>query len=331
MALLPLSAGDRPPLRVQWFDEWHSDLDQALGVLPQIDEYSNELIRLIGCNQVAAKKRIALVIEKGDPKSLILLRRQNAYWVPAMQWMLPGALFPSAPGYEVASLAALKLDVEVAWWRMAGPPPSHPSQVGLHSTTTYGADTRAPFEECWRETGMMKDVLLARKRCKTFEIVVDRPDSSEWIIHRWASQWSSPVDDYRTYLEDRLLVSEWLRAQGKMHSFLILDQGTPIGGATLSVHRGELVAGYIYRDPNYKRFSLGTRLIDFTFSWAAGSPYTRIDLGGGFGYKEGWAPPSGERWKFHICPPWQHAVHRMMGMATRAIMKFRKIKPEIGE
>ncbi len=83
---------------------------------------------------------------------------------------------------------------------------------------------------------------------------------------------------------------------------MLLDGTKVIAGATNTVHGSDLVAGVIYREPEYDWYGVGDRTIDLTFSFAAERGFETLDIGGGHSYKHHWAPQQGERWSFTICP-----------------------------
>ncbi|GIK40331.1 MAG: hypothetical protein BroJett011_41640 [Chloroflexota bacterium] len=85
------------------------------------------------------------------------------------------------------------------------------------------------------------------------------------------------------------------------------------------VHHNDLVAGVIYRKPEYDWYGVGVRLIDLVFSFAAEKGFETLDIGGGHDYKKYWAPQAGERWQFNICPECLYRVKQVVrwGRAVR--------------
>jgi CelD/BcsL family acetyltransferase involved in cellulose biosynthesis len=81
-----------------------------------------------------------------------------------------------------------------------------------------------------------------------------------------------------------------------------MDAGSPVASTTVTVHGDSLVAGVIYRRPEFDRQKVGIRMMDATFAYAAENGYTSFDIGGGFDYKAKWAPQAGRRATFGICP-----------------------------
>ena len=103
-------------------------------------------------------------------------------------------------------------------------------------------------------------------------------------------------------LADRLVVSEYLEKRGLYQTLSLVDADEPVAGLTFLIHRNAAVAQVNYRDPRYDRYGVMTRLMDLSFYWAKERGFETIDLGGSFDYKEKWAPQSGEKWEFDVCP-----------------------------
>jgi CelD/BcsL family acetyltransferase involved in cellulose biosynthesis len=83
------------------------------------------------------------------------------------------------------------------------------------------------------------------------------------------------------------------------------------------VHGRDLVSGVVYRNPAYEKHSVGTRIWDLSFEWAAKNNYEKLDMGGGFDYKQRWAPQEGERIKFRVCPPYLFAMKQALRLGRR--------------
>jgi len=291
-------------LRVQWFSGWNSRLDEALFSLPESEECPRELYRLLAQNKIGLTKKIALITGPDTPVAVIALRRQGHHWLPMTQWMLPGGLFPCRDGYQIQAIAALGIDIEVGWWRMDAPPPDHPYIRRIEQIPTYRMPCSVNPEEFWMKSGRIREITATRKKCAGLTMEVDPPGGFEWIIRNWAEKWTSPYDEYTAYVEDRLITARYLASKNKFHTLVLMDNGTPVSGETLIVHRNDLVLAYNFREPAYDAKRVGTRILDLAFQWAAASRYDSIDLGGGkYGYKKDWAPQDGIRWKFYMSPP----------------------------
>jgi len=158
------------------------------------------------------------------------------------------------------------------------------------------------FERYWRETKNFKTIQHKRNRCREFTLAINSPGSAEWVIDHWDAKWRDNPAIASPSLSDRIVAAKYMESQGRHHTLLLLDQDTPIGGATNTVHHNDLVAGVIYREPEYDWYGVGVRLIDLVFSFAAENGFETMDLGGGHDYKQKWAPQEGERWQFNICP-----------------------------
>ena len=298
----------RQGLRVDWYDVWHPDLTAALADLPPMGDYSHGLFTALAENQQHAHSRFALVSEHDAPVAVVGLREHGFHWELITQWILPGALFPVQPGHELVALAALGLDVDVAWWRMGTLPPAHPWRRDMTVTPTFGAELTGDFEQHWRATGLFKSVRKARNACSDFTFSVNAPGAAAWTIRQWADKWMDDSAVTRQEVSDRILVADHLTAQGRHFALQLHDGAVPVAGATLFAHGDVAVAGVIYRDPAYDWHGVGTRIIDLCFEWARDAGFSFIDMGGGHAYKEKWGPPWSERRQFHICPPHLYAA-----------------------
>ncbi len=310
--------GKQHGFHVQWFDKWNVQLDEALQNLPEMGQYSHELFRLVARNQTLNRKRIALVTDKGIPAAVVALRQRGIFWEPVTQWLLPGSIFPVREDSLMPSLIALGVEVEIAWWRMNASPPNHLwIRANLLPTPTYRMPLSMDFEGYWRKSGQFKDVRSARNRCLGFTFEVNSPGAAEWIIKNSTEKWASSENTYIEDLSDRLIVADYLAKHGQFHSLLLLNGGIPVAGNTFIVHGRDLVSGVVYRNPEYDKFSAGTRIWELSFEWAAKNNYVKLDMGGGFDYKKRWAPQEGERFKFRICPPYLYTIKQALRLGRR--------------
>ncbi len=301
------------PLQVSWFDRWQPVLDEALQALPEAESCPHELYRLLVQNQDAAHKRTALVTDRGEPVAVVGLRQiGRCHWEPVTQWLLPGIVCPARPGYLMPALEALKVDLRVAWWRLAGPPPPSPLMRYSECTPVYRMPCTADFERYWRKTRYFKTIQHSRHRCEGFTWSVNAPGAATWVIQNWDSKWHEHGATADLSLADRLLAATYLERRGQHYTHVLLDGETPIAGATSLVHGRDLVAGVIYRHPDYDRFGVGVRIIDLVFAFAAENGFERMDIGGGYDYKQKWAPQEGERWQFDLCPSFLYRAKQLV-------------------
>jgi CelD/BcsL family acetyltransferase involved in cellulose biosynthesis len=61
------------------------------------------------------------------------------------------------------------------------------------------------------------------------------------------------------------------------------------------VHRGTLVCKDTARDRDYDAYGVGIRSLELMFRWAKANGLEAVDIGGGFAYKQRWAPEDGTR------------------------------------
>lgn len=299
---------DRPlipynELKVTWFDSWHPALDEALRTLPEMEACSHELFRLLIQNPTSVHKRIALITRQGVPIAVAGLRQRGRYsWEPVTQWIIPGAVFPAQSECLIPALEAIRSEVWVAWWRMENSPPPSRLMRYMESTPTYRMRCSDDFEQYWRKNGFFKNIRNMRNRCQDFVLTVNAPGAAEWVIKNWGAKWLDDSALGSPSLSDRILAAKYMESCGRHYTLTLLDQDTPIGGTTNTVHKNDLVAGVLYREPQYERQGVGIRLIDLVFSFAAENGFEMFDMGGGHDYKKQWAPQEGERWWFNISP-----------------------------
>jgi GNAT superfamily N-acetyltransferase len=305
-------------LKVDWFDGWHPILDEALQSLPEMETCPHELFRLLIENPGPARKRSALVTERGVPVAVVGLRQRGRYsWEPVTQWITPGAVFPAKPGYLMSALESLRIEVWVAWWRMASPPPASQLMRYLESTPTYRLSCSGDCERYWRETGHFKTIRRIRNRCRNYTLAINAPGSAEWTIRNWEAKWRPDPATVDPSLTDRIIAANYLEGQGRYYTLTLLDGDVRIGGATMTVHHGDAVAGVLHRDLEYRRQGVGDRLIDLSFTFAAERGFETFDIGGGHHYKSHWARQEGERWWFNICPEPLYGVKQTLNWARR--------------
>jgi hypothetical protein len=322
------AAPHRPPvsspnLRVTWYENWGPELDEALTVLPEMRDCSHDLYRSLARNRIASPKRYALVAEEETPVAAIALRQYQRHWEPVTMWLLPGVFFPAAPGYLGPALAALNVPVDAFWWRMSTPPPDHPAIRDLRAIPVYGMSLSEDFEKFWKHSGLWRNVRHNRNLCRDFTFSVDSKGAAEWVVRKWAEKWSSENPHILDHLEDRVLVANYLAERGRYHTVLCQDKGETVAGASVIVHGRDLVASVNYRNTDYDRYGVMSRVNDYVFNWGAEAGFNAFEIGGGPEYKQKWAPRLGERHYFSICPRPQYFLRRMLQLFTKAREKVQ--------
>jgi hypothetical protein len=304
-------------LRMKPFLDWRPELDEALESLPENGLLPHELFRSLMKMADPKKRQIRLVTEHGVPVALAGLRNRWGYLEPVTQWIVPGVLFPIREGYMPRVLAALDLQVQIAWWRWNEPPPNMDCIGRMRMTPTRGMSCSEDFEHYWRRSGHMKTIQKARNRCKGFELRADTPNASEWTIRNWDARWRPRGMGGSPDLAERLLVARRLEERGLHHTLLLCDKDEPAAGTTLIVDRNEVVAHCNYRNPKYDWHSAMNRLEELMFYWAKERGFTKIDVGGSFDYKEKWAPEDGRKWEFTVCPAYVLCERRISVFAEK--------------
>lgn len=316
----------RPHLRVRWFETWRPELDAALRQLPEMETCPNELFGLLVRNGSAAKKRIALVSERGRPTAVIGLRRRRFAWASVCDGVIPGAIAPAAPGRLWDSIAALGKFVWVNDW--TGPLPRHPNVFCDESLPVYRFSTDVDLDAFWSERGNVNALKKARRRCEraggTMEFEVDHPDAARWILDGWERDWCDDPWVEHLSASDLRIAAAYLGARGMQHTFRLLHDGRPVVGFTAFAGGDTLYPQHSHRDPAYDRLGVGVRLDEMFFRWTQTTHYRTVDLGGGFAYKARWAVQDAVRTRFAIAP--RHLV-----VARTAAYTMRTLRGSLAE
>jgi hypothetical protein len=279
-------------------------------------------------------RRIRLVTERGVPVAVAGLRNRWGFWEPVAQWIVPGMLFPVKEGYMSRVLAALDLEVQIAWWRWNGPPPRMNCMGQIKMTPTRRMSLSEDFEHYWRESSLFRNIRRARNRCEGFELRIDAPNAAELIIRKWDAKWRPEGMREMPDLAERLTVARYLEERGLHHTLLLCDKDEPVAGGTLIVDRNDVVAHCSFRNPDYDRHWAMTWLMASIFHWSKERGFTKIDMGGSFDYKERWAPEEGEKWEFVVCPDYVRSerqfsafVEKVEKILKRCSGKFVSLNP----
>jgi hypothetical protein len=283
-------------LKVEWHQRWTSRLDDALAALPEMPSCPNELLRLLCEARADVKKRIALVLDAGQPVALIALRRRFDLWESVCDGIVPHALAPLLPGRWDAP-RALGVLLKVNEWL---------PEVATHREikARYRVATDVDFDALWKRQHNAESVARARNRCDReggFTFEVDATGAAEWVIGGWRDRWADDRFGEAQIADDVLMAASYLGARGRYHAFRLMHGNRPVAGVTMLPFDGVLYFMQSHRDEAYERFGVGTRLFELFFRWTATSPYRAVDLGAGE-YKERWAPRDAEVVSFLIAP-----------------------------
>jgi GNAT superfamily N-acetyltransferase len=284
----------------------------------------HSLYRSILLARRSARTRIALVMRDGEPSLIAGIAQQSRYvWEPICNWQAPGPVFPARSGEMIPALTQLGLEIPVAWWR-SGAPPRQEGVRSVETDETYRLELSKNPEEFWRETNYLRTIRKMRNRCKTFTCEVNAPGATEWLIQKWAEKWGVYQDAAtRFHIEDRIRVAKALEASGLHFTLSMHENGKMIGGASTFVHKGDLVAGVIYHEPEYRSHGAGVRLIDLAFEHAMKLDLKAFDLGGKADYKRKWAPASGTRSSIVVAPRYLYHGRRALGLARTLYQNLR--------
>jgi len=286
-------------LRVVEFLTWQTELDEALTGLPESELLSHELFRMLAMNPSPTRKRIFLVLEKDTPVAVAGLRWNETFWELLTNWILPGVLFPVKDGYIHRVLPALGVSMKVGWWRWNAPPPLMKWAGRIRSSPTHGIRYSEDFEQHWNQK-FKKNLRQSKNRSKDLTWKVNAPDAAEWTIRNWGKKWFPSAIGEMAQIQDRILIARYLEERKRHYTHSMHDGDTIIAGATVIVHRDELVAQVIYRLDEYDWHGATNRLIELQFHWGKDMGFGGFDIGGGQDYKAHWAPPRSDKWEFDI-------------------------------
>jgi hypothetical protein len=307
-------------LEVEVFPEWDPILEEILRAFPEDEICPHELFALLCQTRGKVAKKILLFREKGVPVALAGFRDTGYYWTPVTHYLVPGFIFPARDGYIIRSMAASGLRVNVAWWRWKSEPPQHPQIGYLRSIPTVGFDHAEDFEVFWQSVGQWKNIRKYRKRCETFRLVINEPGMTEKTIRNWGARWKPEGQPEMIDLEDRVLVATYLEKAGRCFVLTLFDNDEPTASIIWLNHRNNAVAYVNFRNPKYDWNGAMRCLIDRSFYWVREMGFEKLDLGGGFDYKEKWAPVGGTKWEFNVSP----SNITLKGYASDLLQKARK-------
>jgi GNAT superfamily N-acetyltransferase len=313
-------------LAVTWFDAWHPVLSDALAEMPEAGTCPHELTELLMRCDSPTTRKVALVKNGNDPVAVIALRRKGRHWEPISHSICPGYWIPAKENWRLASLVALRKDVRI---ESPQPPPPDRNVWRASSIATYKADLAGDYERYWRESGFIKAVRPARKRCERFELAVDRTDAIEWTLKSWEKRWRDHPAQETLVVNEILAASLYFQERALCHSFLLLDGERPVAGHIFFVHQGSLRSVWTAYDPEYAWHRVGTALLVRVFDWAKSRGFDQIDLAGGHDYKGKAAPAAAEEWTFDVGPTYLRLL-KSASQAARSLARGLRESPLLG-
>lgn len=302
-------------LSVSWYSTWHPELDEALKSFPEPAVRPHGMMSALARFDTAVPKATALVTHDDVPVAVVPLRRTGRSWEPVTSWSVPGQPFPAR--VDVLTVTrALRRSVHLAWWRMGASPSLNRRQGRVLTVPTYQADLTGDWEEHWRQTSHWKSVRRARRRCARYTTRVDHPAAVEWIMVNAERAWRSSPNRVDPTFSDRLLATQYLSTVGQVQTVCLLDDGWPIAGSLSIIQDDVLVGLTMYRDRRYDRDGVGVRVMDVELEVSAQRGLRASDFGGGFDYKNRWAPEEGVRADVLVAPT-MHQLARQARIAAR--------------
>jgi Acetyltransferase (GNAT) domain len=309
-------------LRVKAFAAWSRELAEALTRLPEAELCPHGLFAALMDLPWSGRRKIFLMSEGDEPVAIVPLDYEGGYWKPSL---LPSTLTigPAKDGRMLGALRATGLAIRVGYWP-AGLPAGEPNICEVTEAPTYRLPPNEDPEPYWRSEGRMHGLNQARNRCKGFTFEVDGPGAVAWTINNWGEKWGGPQSPAGLSAPARILAGEHLEPIGRHHAFRLLDGSRPVAGLTGIVREGELMLLCSYRDPAYDWNGVGNRLMELSLRWGVAEGLA-VGLGGGFTYKEGWAPRAGSHQEFSILPrrvQVAREVERRARGAARPVRRF---------
>jgi GNAT superfamily N-acetyltransferase len=312
-------------LQVAWPDH-RQTIEDALRELPRGEEWPGLFELLL--DRRGPANRVAIVSDRDGPVAVVNLRPTgDGSWEPVTQWMVPGFLFPVRAGCTFNALAALQMRVDVSWWRYPETLPIDPRIKNVKRKVKFQISCTEDFEAYWRESGNLSFIRKAEKRCKNFTLKVNPEGGAEWAIRSSDRKWRDEAASPCSALADRIEGAKFLEDCGLHKTFVLYDGDKRIAGNTVLIDRDCVVGHTMYRSPEYDRHGVGTYLIKQIFEWARQSGFRAVDAGGGYAYKDLWAPAGGYTHTFTVVPTayaWKDRALRLARrVANGTIHRFR--------
>lgn len=284
-------------------------MERALQQLPDTRDCPHALLRTLW-DLTDAHKRIAVVRDtNGTPAAVIPLAKHNHEWKPISVGST-ARICAVAPGSEATSLRSLGVPVRIDYWPAELP---HDAQR-VNWDTQHRLRPGADYQQYWKERGRWKGIREARNRTRDFEFEVDADDSCAWTLRRWNEKWHKSNGLALPSVEPQIAAWKVLFESGASHAFRLMDGANAAAGIVGIVLEDQLVLTYNYRDPAYDWHGAGNRLMELVVEWTLAQGLA-INFGGGFEYKDKWAPEDGGYWQFSMWP-WSY---RARSLPTRSI------------
>lgn len=292
------------------FTRWSADIEHAVRALPENSSCPTELYLSILQRTVESGGRVDVVERSGAPIAVVGSEHDGRLrWRNVTNWLIPGFVCASADDDVLPALARLRIELAVAWWRMPLKPVS-PAIREIRETATHRIAV-SEREQYWRSSKMWRTVAHARNKCSELSLSINQPGDAEWVIRSAAQKWSEPG----SITANKLDVARALTENGGYASFTLRDGERLLAGSTMHIDGHTGVAGVLYRDDSIGNLPTGVRIIDAVFDYCADNSISEFDLGGGYAYKQRWAPESGSRYEIVLASYMHHQLRR----ATRAL------------
>jgi hypothetical protein len=292
-----LPGATTPKMRTRWSSSWNREFDDALKVLPQLEECPASLYREL-VKSGSVPKLHALVTEDGDPTAVISLRRCLRRWEPVAYQCIPKVISP-AVGAKALGRALNGLGVEVRVSGGIGPELADLNPRQSWTYQWYKVDLQDDFEAYWHAKKRMYTIRRARKRCAEMECSVDGAGDLEWIVQRWHDQWRDDPGNEIVATEDRLrfwgaMMSAPGEANLRVHTMMLRDGARRVAGVVFTTMGDSAMLQCGGRDPEFDDSYTAAATHLSIIDWAAANGFKTLDLAGG-DWKRHWGPVGGVR------------------------------------
>lgn len=297
-------------LKIRWSSEWNGEFDEALNVLPELDECPHDLYRQLLASGSVPKLH-ALVTENGEPTTIVSLRRCLRHWETVTYQCIPKVVLPAvSPAALGRALNALGLEVRVP--AGIGPEIAELNARQSWSYEWYQVRLQEDYEEHWRKKKRMYTIRRARARCAEMDIRIDGEGDLEWVVQQWREQWKDDPGQEVVATEDRLrLWSALMRApsQAKLNIHtIVMHNGTQrVAGLVLTSMGDETMLQCGGRDPNFDDSYTAAAMHLAVIDWSANNGFKTLDMSGG-AWKRHWGVVGGVRHGAYFRSPLIDAV-----------------------
>lgn len=300
-----------PGARLSWHADWDDHVSSFFHRLGGSEWLPESLLATLVRDKSVHDKRVALLSRHGHPWAVVPLRWTARYWQPLLRGVAePYADFLAA-GAEEDVYAALGVGVYVRFGHEN--PASFRNLRWVVTDTSYELSMEASPEAYWRETDRWKSVVQARKRSAPFELVLDDPAATRWVVEHWRDHWGTGrAVEAAAKWRDRITFDEWGLTTGATKTWALRDGGRWVAGCVGVIREGSMMLQTVFRDRDYDWYSVGTRIFAEAVLAAYEAQLRQVSFGSGFEYKRWWARPGRQQYTYMVAPLPVHAANWLL-------------------